>query len=238
MKTTKFTPDLFTSTPFDNAEEKAKFANQFAKLVKSNFSIKNFPNWFYQRLSMVRSHIAHYNAHGFFANWFEQPHQKVAFIERWIDHPIYGEPVFCWSDVEKVLSEWLKDENWLAKQKQIMAQELKVIALKNAEPDPLAGLITLDFIVAAKSRNTNSFGLNQYVVVSRNGLAYKVHRTLMFPWIEKQVITVPLRAELRADGQHRMIPAWERLGVEIPEQFTSPPAELLEQIWDSTEKAA
>ncbi len=236
MKTT-FTPDQFTPTKFSTAADKAKFANQFVKLVESNFKRTNFPKWFYQQLSMTRGHIAHFNQCGFFANWFEQPHQKVLFVEKWTEDPIYGDPQYTYSDVEKALAEWLINDNRLSRQKQIMHGELKILKLADNAPDPLSGLTSLDFKVLAKSKNTNSFGLNQYVMVAANGLAYQVHRTCSFPWQQDQIVTVPLRAELRPGGHHRMRPAWEQVSVECPAQLPTPNGEILSQIWPESKVA-
>lgn len=82
---------------------------------------------------------------------------------------------------------------------------------------------TADFRVVAKSSNTNAFGLFQYVVVSRNGTAFKVHRTLCYPWKVGQVIQVPVHGERVA---------WEQVAVEMPSLLPSPNAVALKQIWD------
>ena len=90
----------------------------------------------------------------------------------------------------------------------------------------------VEFKVVAKSTNTNSFGLHQYVMAARTGLAYKVHRTLSFQWQEKEIVRVPLRlGPVNADGSQQASPAWEALSAEMPEQIIPFPAQLLQGIW-------
>ena len=98
----------FTPTKFDSVEQKQKFAKQFIKFVKNGCHAHDFPKWFYQRLSMTRGHIAHHDQAGFFDTWFYSTESKMNFINHWIDNPIYGDPEYTYSDVERFLQSWLK----------------------------------------------------------------------------------------------------------------------------------
>ena len=107
IKDRLFTPGEFTPTEWSTAEDKAKFANQFVKFVRSDFADKDFPKWFYQRLSNCFGHIAHFDQAGFYQTFFTCTDDKIAFICTTLDYPCYGDPTFTFSDVEKPLKEWL-----------------------------------------------------------------------------------------------------------------------------------
>ena len=51
MKKVMFDVSLFTSTEWNTAKDKQRFAYQFVSFVESNFSINKFPKWFYHKLS-------------------------------------------------------------------------------------------------------------------------------------------------------------------------------------------
>lgn len=103
-----FTADQFAPTKWDTAEDKARFANQFVRFVESDFAWAEFPKWFYVRLSMCRSHIAHFNQHHFYTKWFTASTDEQAFLQRWRDFPIFGDPEYTYSDVEHALQQWLR----------------------------------------------------------------------------------------------------------------------------------
>ena len=81
-----FNASQFTATQHSTAEDKAKFANQFVKFVQSDFRSKEFPIWFYQRLSMTFGHIAHYDRGGFFHTFFDDQEGKLEFIDTTHNH--------------------------------------------------------------------------------------------------------------------------------------------------------
>jgi hypothetical protein len=90
-------------------EGKADWANRFVRFVQSGFKWSLFTKGFYSRLSMCRGHIAHYDRHGFYDEWFSTPERRADFLELWANAPVYGDPKYTYSDVERALSSWLKD---------------------------------------------------------------------------------------------------------------------------------
>jgi hypothetical protein len=118
-----FTADRFTPTKWDSADKKAKFAKQFIRFVLSDFSMKQFPKTFYVRLSMTFGHIAHFNQHGFYETFFNTTEGKVRFLRMTLQHPCYGDPAWTYSDVERALQSWLRENDVLAKYENRLAQE-------------------------------------------------------------------------------------------------------------------
>jgi hypothetical protein len=111
---TDYTPDRFTPTKWDTADKKAAFARQFIKFVQSDFARSKFPKTFYQRLSMCFGHIAHFNQHGFFETFFTTTQDRLRFLRMTLAHPCYGDPAWTYSDVERALQEWLRENDVLA----------------------------------------------------------------------------------------------------------------------------
>lgn len=109
VKLPTFVAEQFTATKFKSAALKAKFANHFAKFVARGFREEDFPEWFYRLLTDCFHHCAEYDRNGFFATWFSSPVQQMHFIDNAVDGPIYGDPAYTMSDVERVLQKWLID---------------------------------------------------------------------------------------------------------------------------------
>src|SRR3990167_418165 len=109
----------YTATEFDTAADKEKFELQFKRFVMSDFAENKFPNWFYKSLSMTFGHIAHYNKAGFYSTFFTSDNGKLDFLHQTLEWPCHGSPTFTYCDVERALSEWVKDsgliENYQAK---------------------------------------------------------------------------------------------------------------------------
>jgi hypothetical protein len=107
----------FTPTQWATAEEKAKVANKLTHFILSGFQQASFTRVMYQRLSNMFGHIAHYDLHGFYATWFAD----IRCCRNWTEHVTSswlsgtGDPAFTWSDVEKALIQWIKD-NQIAEQ--------------------------------------------------------------------------------------------------------------------------
>ena len=85
------------------------FLYMLVEVVSNGFKFEHFPKWFYTRLSMCFHHIAHYNQYGFYTTWFEEEEDRQEFIERIKNMSIYGDPEYTYSDVEKVLQDWVKE---------------------------------------------------------------------------------------------------------------------------------
>ena len=122
-KITDFNADKFTATRFEKAEAKVRFARQFIRFVESDFDRRQFPHWFYVRLALTFSHIAHYNQAGFFETFFDSTEGKVRFLRQTLQHPCYGDPTFTYSDVERALQSWLTKNGILPRYEQKLAEE-------------------------------------------------------------------------------------------------------------------
>ena len=120
-----FTGEQFTLTKWDDAQTKANFARQFVKFVESDFDQRLFSQAFYRRLSMTFGHIAHFNRQGFFETFFTTTADKVRFLRMTLNHPCYGDPAFTYSDVERALQSWLRENGTLAKYEERLADEME-----------------------------------------------------------------------------------------------------------------
>jgi hypothetical protein len=117
---------MFTATQFSTIEDKEKFANHFKKFVLSDFERSKFPKWFYNRLSITFGMIAHYNQEGFYDTFFDCNGRKVHFLKRILDYPCYGDSDYTFSDVEKYLQEWVRDNEILNKYIEVVKQEINL----------------------------------------------------------------------------------------------------------------
>lgn len=103
-----FKAEQFTATKWETAEQKAKWANQFVKFCTSGFNPHWFTHAFYNRLRMTFGHIAHYNKMGFYNTFFVDDAGITDFLDITLQYPCYGDASWTYSDVEKILQEWLK----------------------------------------------------------------------------------------------------------------------------------
>jgi hypothetical protein len=118
-----FQPSQFTATKWDNAQDKLWFAKQFLRFVQSGFAAQHFTDRFYRRLSSTFGNIAHYNRGGFWEEFFTTTADKVRFLEQTIQHPCYGDPAWTYSDVERVLQQWLHASGILTRYQRKLAEE-------------------------------------------------------------------------------------------------------------------
>lgn len=123
MGTVEFTAENFTPTKWDDAATKARFAKQFVRFVKSDFCVRQFTQAFYKRLSLSFGHIAHFNRHGFFETFFASTEGKVRFLRHTLRHQCWGDPAFTYSDVERALQSWLRQNGVLERYQQKLAEE-------------------------------------------------------------------------------------------------------------------
>lgn len=113
----EFQMEDFRPTKWATAEEKAKIANKMTRFILGGFQQGSFNKTMYQRLSNMFGHIAHYNINGFYETWFSD----IKACRDWAEHITgswlsgMGDPKFTWSDVEKALIRWMKD-NQIAEQ--------------------------------------------------------------------------------------------------------------------------
>lgn len=73
-----------------------------------------------------------------------------------------------------------------------------------------------EFKVVAKSTNTNSFGLHQFVVVAPDGQAFRIHGSMYVGKEQGDIVT-------REDGVFR--------GFEMPEALPKCPEEVVREIF-------
>lgn len=224
----KFSADMFQPTRFHTAEEKAKFANQFVKLVTGGFQAADYPKWFYRELTNTRGHIAHCDQGGFWHTWFSTAAQQRKFLDHWREQPVYGDPQFTYSDVERKLQQWIID-CW---------DELLAIVAANEQVEQAAALAEVerrqalaeqthqDFIIAAKSQNTGDFGHYGYILVAEDGSAWEVSRTLHSPWTAGQQV------RCRLDARREPI----FMGCECPRRLANVPAETATELWVNARK--
>ena len=110
-KAGEFCSEDFTPTKWAAAEEKARMANKLTRFILGGFQQGSFTKRMYQRLSNMFGHIAHYDINGFYSTWFAD----VKSCHEWVEHVSsswlsgIGDPKFTWSDVEKALVQWIKD---------------------------------------------------------------------------------------------------------------------------------
>lgn len=103
-----FTGWDFTDTPHATAKEKAEFANWLIRFVEAGCPRSRFHKTKYQRLSNLWGHIAHYNVHGFYDEWFENVDAQTEWCQYVVEQTSYwGTPAQDWSDVEQAIAAWL-----------------------------------------------------------------------------------------------------------------------------------
>jgi len=219
-----FTTDQFVSGQH-TAVEKAKFGNHFVRFLLKGCPLTLFHKWFYTRLSMTFGHIAHYNRGGFYAKWFETHEDRTNFIQHTLQHGCYGQPEYTCCDVERAIQSWYadnKDKVDAAFTKRRQSEEVEA----SSETDRLKAVedqTSQDFRIVAKSQNTGAFGHYEYIVVAKDGSAYKIG---IIPsnqnHYEGETITTPLKS-----GK----PTWAGLFVEAPNRIKDAPKEVIEQAW-------
>lgn len=104
-----FEAATFTPTEFSTAAEKARFANDLWRFCTTGFQRARFTKQLYRRLSNCFQHIAHYDQHGFWEEWFEDRGARLRWIEHITTCTIYGDPAWTYSDVERAFQQRLLD---------------------------------------------------------------------------------------------------------------------------------
>jgi hypothetical protein len=137
----------FTATKFASAEEKAKIANKLTRFILGGFKQASFSQTMYTRLSNMFGHIAHYNINGFYETWFSSPQEYCKWAKYVMAGGAYGcvgSPAHTWSDVEKALMAWIRD-NRIAEQldaiyrAEVQARELALLQALQAKYPCQAG---------------------------------------------------------------------------------------------------
>jgi hypothetical protein len=71
-----------TDVEFMTAKEKEMVLKQWVTFVKNGFKWEQFTDRLYKHLTLHCSFIAHYNRHGFYQTYFEQPEDTVKFLKQ------------------------------------------------------------------------------------------------------------------------------------------------------------
>jgi len=120
---TLFWDGQFTPTEHSTSADKAKFGNALVAFIESDFDKKKFTKVFYRRLSMTFGHIAHYNIHGFWSEWFETLPDRVKFLVNLTEWGCYGTPEYTFCDVERAVQEWLRSSPILERAQRAAIEE-------------------------------------------------------------------------------------------------------------------
>jgi len=102
-------------TKFSTAQDKADFGNTFLHFIESEWARTAFSKSFYNRLSMCFSHIAHYDAAGFYTTWFTTDADRLRFLRHTLAWPCWGDPEFTFCDVERAIQQEIRKRNYLAR---------------------------------------------------------------------------------------------------------------------------
>ncbi len=222
MTRKRFATDRFTATRHSTAEGKARFCDTFVRFVVRGFDRKAFTTRFYQRLSLIFGHIAHFNADGFWEIWFSTPARQRQFVQRVHEWVAMGDPHFCWSDAERELKSWIVTEAE-AVEAALAGNEKRAEESAKSETDRRAALVAKtcqQFTVIAKSTKTGGLGRRQYILGAQDGSAWKVQRIYVYRWEIGEKVNVPL-----LNGE----PDWCSIqGVECPERLPNCPQTVME----------
>jgi hypothetical protein len=90
----------FRPTKWSSAEDKAWFGNHLLKFLAMDFPRPSFSKRLYGRLSNTFGHIAHYNIHIFFDDFFLTQSSKIEFLTQSIAWPCWGDGEYTYCDVE------------------------------------------------------------------------------------------------------------------------------------------
>ena len=110
-----FLPSEFMPTKFSTAQDKAEFGNTLLHFIESEWVRTAFSKSFYHRLSMCFSHIAHYDAGGFYETWFTSDADRLRFLRHTLAWPCWGDPEYTFCDVERAIQQEIRKRNYLAR---------------------------------------------------------------------------------------------------------------------------
>ena len=110
-----FLPSEFMPTKFSTAQDKAEFGNTFLHFIESEWARTAFSKSLYNRLSMCFSHIAHYDAAGFYETWFTSDTHRLRFLRHTLAWPCWGDPEYTFCNVERAIQQEIRKRNYLAR---------------------------------------------------------------------------------------------------------------------------
>lgn len=88
-------------------------------------------------------------------------------------------------------------------------------------------MITKEFKVITVSENTNSFGLKQLYMVSKEGVVYRACMTSQFCPKKGDIVNVPITIKDNKIVDFNL----SSLGYELPELLPSAPEHVITEIW-------
>ena len=132
-----FDEGRFIATQFDGSADKAKFANRLLRFIGKGFPDSMFNQSFYNRLSMYFGHIAHYNRHGFWGNFFTSTEARIDFLDQTLRGGGYGDAAWTYCDVELAIRKRVGDAGVMHAYRRARASEVE-----GAERDMLQRLKT------------------------------------------------------------------------------------------------
>jgi hypothetical protein len=113
----------FTAIRFNDDAAKAAFGNQLLAFIAEDFPRKRFTLKFYRVLCQHFGMIAHYDVHGFWAEYFTSTTDKLRFLEELTAHPCWGDPAFTFSDLERAVIARLRSAGLVARLRATLARE-------------------------------------------------------------------------------------------------------------------
>jgi hypothetical protein len=117
-------------TKFSTAEDKASFGNTFLHFIESECARTAFSKSFYNRLSMCFSHIAHYDAAGFYETWFTSDADRLRFLRHTLAWPCWGDPDYTFCDVERAIQQEIRKRNYLARYELRAAEAVRSVEME------------------------------------------------------------------------------------------------------------
>jgi hypothetical protein len=99
---------------------------------------------------MCFSHIAHYDAAGFYATWFTSDADRLRFLRHTLC-PCWGDPEYTFCDVERAIQQEIRNRNYLARY-ELRAAE----AVRSGEMETLKRLEAKYRTVASHQPDANS----------------------------------------------------------------------------------
>ena len=95
----------FCATPHASAQDKASMGTAILSFIARGMPEQAFTNRLYSQISQMWGFIACTNRTGFFQRYGATADGRWAFLHQIATAPCYGQPQFCWCDVERVLAQ-------------------------------------------------------------------------------------------------------------------------------------
>jgi hypothetical protein len=131
-----FLSSEFVPTKFSTTQDKADFGNTFLHFIEYEWARTSFSKSFYNRLSMCFSHIAHYDAAGFYETWFTSDADRLSFLRHTLVWPCWGDPEYTFCDVERAIQQEIRKRNYLARYELRAAEAAKCCHRMPPPPNP------------------------------------------------------------------------------------------------------